>query len=821
MKEKMTFYGRDEELDRLSAGLQCALSGRGQTLFVEGDAGSGKSALIEEFVRQAQQADESLLATLATCDSQTGQSDAYLPFIEILAQLTGDADEFQSEAISETNVGRLGAFVSVATKTIVEEAPDLLGSLIPGGSFIFNAARFSAEKAGWVDKLESARKQAKLEGTIDAERIFQLYTDLLIKFSESVPLVIIVDDLHWVDAASAQLLFHLSRRINHSRILLLGAFRPNDLQLGRNDERHPMAPILNELKRVHGDITLILGDEQEEERRGLVDSLIDTEANELGADFRNQFFQHTQGYPLFSQELLRTLKERGDLVKNDAEQWVVAREIDWSGIPPRVEGVIEERIARLSDDYQELLSIASVQGETFVAGVVSALLELPDRKVLRTLSRELGARHGLVHEVASSRVGGNQIALFRFSHNLFRQYLYHELGVGERMALHAEVGELLESLYEGREADVAPQLAYHFSTAEDWEKAIPYLIVAAKRQYSLGAYADALERLDVARLHVDNLSVDTRDATLLEILVASGGIHQALKGYTHPDVEDAFVKACALTSETLNPVLRAAALYGLWTLRLFNLELDAVDLIGRELETLGEAVDSDLVRMIGYRAIANAQYQLGNLDETVHYVNLVVEHYDPNRVRDYLLQLTYDPKVFSLGLKAWSLAWQGKRDEARATESEMFEWARALDHPASLCVAYLVALELNHSLGDHEAILSSATAMKSLAKEYRLIWYEAFADLFLHWLAALDTTNPDRELALEALTATYREAIAPDGNLLMHSQFSRMLAEALVTHERQQDALDVMQRALAVATEQGEGVYMKLMQTSVDTLSAA
>ena len=111
--------------------------------------------------------------------------------------------------------------------------------------------------------------------------------------------------------------------------------------------------------------------------------------------------------------------------------------------------------------------------------------------------------------------------------------------------------------------------------------------------------------------------------------------------------------------------------------------------------------------------------------------------------------------------------------------------------------------------------------MKSLAQQYRLMWYEAFADLFLHWLAALDTTNLDRESALDAMLATYRDAIAPDGNLLVHSQFSRMLAEALVTHGRQLDALEVMQSALTGATEQGEGVYMELMRTSVESLSAA
>lgn len=812
MSQQNHFFGRKAELEKLGEALADTLAGHGRTVFVEGDAGSGKSALIEAFVGNAQSQSETVLATLATCDSQTGQSDAYLPFIDTLAQLTGEADEFQSDTISETNSGRVGAFVSVATKTIVEEAPNLLGSLIPGGSFIFNAARFSAEKAGWVDKLESARKQAKLEGSIDAERIFQLYTDLLISFSEKVPLILIVDDLHWVDAASAQLLFHLSRRIGGSRILLLGAYRPNDVQLGRGEERHPMAPIINELKRVHGDITVSLIDQKLDERRAFVDALIDASPNDLDESFRKRFFEHTDGYPLFSQELLRALKARGALAQDDDERWFVAEGIDWDSIPPRVEGVIEERVERLGDDFRELLLVASVQGENFVAGVVAELLGEPDRKVLRTLTRELGARHGLVHEVSSTRINGRQVTTFRFSHNLFRQYLYNELGMGERMSLHAEVAELLESLYEGRIAEAASQLAYHFAQAEEWSRAIPYYVRAAARFHTVGAYADALEYLQLALGHIDSVDSDERDALKLEILVATGSIHQALKGYTHPDVEQAFTRACELDDPALDPVHRAAALYGLWTLKLFNLDLDEADRLAREIEQIADESDNDLVRVIAYRAIANGQYQLGELDDTIRYANQVVEHYDPELAPEYLSQLTYDPKVFSLGLRAWSEALAGNLDVARATEAEMFACANELDHPASRCAAFLVALELSHTLGDYERLGDLGELMRDIAAQYRFPWYQAFAEMFLYWTEALAPASDASAEALAAMIKTYHEAVAPDGNLLVHSQFARMHAEALLVQGDAAQALQVIEDGIAICRRQGEGVYLAEME---------
>ena len=452
---------------------------RGKPAFIAGDAGTGKSTLVEAFIERAQERSPDLFATMTTCDSHTGESDPYLPFLETLSQLTGDTNRFKSPQIRKTNKDRLRGFASITTKALIEDAPNLIGSLIPGGSFIVNAVRFSAEKAGWIDRLEVAMKQAKLESRIESEKMFQLYTDLLTTLSQVVKLIVVLDDLQWVDTPSTQLLFHLSRRFANAPIFLIGTYRSNDLAMGRAGERHPMQSVISELKNLHGDIVVELGNESYSERRSFVDSLIDSEPNKLGEDFRESFLKHTKGHPLFSQELLKSFRERDSIVQDDEGSWVEKDEIEWNKLPPRVEGVIEERINRLREDLRETISVASVHGEFFLAQIVARLQEVNDRKLLKTLSRELDKRHGLIKEDETSKVRGQRVTRFHFAHSLFQKYLYNELSVSERINLHSDVGNMMEDLYGERSDDVAVQLAFHFTEAREFEKAIPYYLAAA------------------------------------------------------------------------------------------------------------------------------------------------------------------------------------------------------------------------------------------------------------------------------------------------------------------------------------------------------
>ena len=808
----MSVFCRDAELARLQSLFADALAGRGRVHFIAGEAGSGKSALIEAFVANAQAASDDVLATLTTCDSQTGSADAYLPFLETLAQLTGESDRFQSRTINSTNASRVRGALSITTQAIIEEVPDLIGNFIPGGGVIFHALRISAEKAGWLDKLESARRHTRMEGKIEAEKIFQLYTELLLGLSKHIPLILVFDDLHWVDSPSAQLLFHVARRIDKAKILLLGAYRPNDIELGRNGERHPMATVINELKRVHGDIVLPLGGETPEQRRAMADAMIDAEPNELDDEFRVAFFELTRGHPLFSSELLRSLREQGTLLQGDDGVWRQQGDIDWQRLPPRVEGVIEERINRLEPALQETATLASVQGQSFLTGVVCAMQDIDDRSLLRTLSRELEDRHALVVEGDTLRINQQRVTRFHFAHNLFQQYLYDAISRGERMYLHADVGDALERLYAERRDSVALQLAHHFSRAEEWDRAVPYFITAAKRALKLSSYESALDFLNTALEHVDALPAEHIEAERLEILLAMGGVQQALKGFTHPDVEAVFAQAATLASTASQPILAASALYGLWTAALFRLQLQEAEALGEQIRDIGVNQDEPVARLIASRALANGYYQEGRLAETAEHARQVIGQYEAERIEEYLLLLTYDPKIFCLGLLAWAQALLGELDAAATSRQQMFEAAEELNHPISTCVAHLCALKLAYNLRDMDRVREHATALGEIGREYGFSWYAACGDLFACWAHAMALGEDAGAAEAEALERIYHEGVAPDGNLIFHSQFCRMIAELLLEKAQFAEALSWAERGIRVAKEQREAVYVAELQ---------
>ena len=166
---------------------------------------------------------------------------------------------------------------------------------------------------------------------------------MLAALSQQRALILILDDLHWADSASLNLLFHLARQVADSRVLIVGTYRPDDVALGRLSttsgrvERHPFEPILNEIRRYAGDVVIDLGAAQLAEGRALVDALVDAEPNRLDAAFRQELFARTEGHPLFTVELLRTLEERGDLVKDASGRWVQAA-IAGLGDPSRPRG---------------------------------------------------------------------------------------------------------------------------------------------------------------------------------------------------------------------------------------------------------------------------------------------------------------------------------------------------------------------------------------------------------------------------------------------------------------------------------------------------
>ena len=205
----------------------------------------------------------------------------------------------------------------------------------------------------------------------DREHIHEQYVSFLQRFAAQRPLLIVIDDLHWADAPSISLLFHIARRITAGRLLIVGTSRPADVAMGRGTERHPFDQVLPEFKRYFGDIVLSLDEVDAAHARAFVDAYLDAEPNRLGNDFRAALVQRTGGNPLFVSELLRDMQERDDLRQDREGYWTAAPGLRWDRLPAQVEGVIEERIGRLNAELRDTLACASMEGDSFAAEVVA------------------------------------------------------------------------------------------------------------------------------------------------------------------------------------------------------------------------------------------------------------------------------------------------------------------------------------------------------------------------------------------------------------------------------------------------------------------
>lgn len=495
------FVARESELERLGALLDRAVDGQLSVAFVTGEAGAGKTALVTEFARRAEADHGSLIYAIGECNAQTGEGDPYLPFREILELLSGDTAAALAEgAITEESARRLSGFLRTSARTLTDYGPALIELFVPGSEIAARLGVGLARRLGLSDRFRlGSGAPGDEDGTdvapaaFDQDRIFEQYANVLRHLAAERPLLLVLDDLHWIDQASAGLLFHLCRRIGSAPILILGTYRSAEVELGRSDERHPLSAVLNELRREFGDVWIELDAVGDELGRELVDRLVDQEPNWLGEGFRARLFERTEGHPLFVVELLRSLAERGHLVRDEDGRFVEAADLDWALVPARVEGVIAERVGRIDDGSRRLLTVASVEGEDFTAEIVAAVEDTDGREVMKRLAGPLSKKHRLVSSRGLGRMDGRRLSLFRFRHNLFQTYLYEALDPVERAWLHEEVAAALEGLYGANAGDIAGSLARHYQAAGVPEKALAYLRVAGDQARRVSANEEAAD----------------------------------------------------------------------------------------------------------------------------------------------------------------------------------------------------------------------------------------------------------------------------------------------------------------------------------------
>jgi predicted ATPase/DNA-binding SARP family transcriptional activator len=729
--ERPVFVAREQELNQLRESLEKTLAGEGRVVFVTGEAGSGKTALIGEFLHQVQETHETLVVASGDCNAYTGVGDPYLPFREILELLTGDVEaRWAAGAISREHAMRLWNMLPLATQALVEAGPDLIDTFIQRATLVERASNHSAGPAEWFARLEEYLEHkpstALNPATLHQVDLSEQYTRVLQTLEQVHPLVLVIDDLQWADAGSINLLFHLGRRLAGSHILILGAYRSEEIALGRDGMRHPLEPVINELRRTYGDILINLGQAlQKSDSRAFLDALVDSEPNQFDEPFREMLYQQTLGLPLFTIELLRGLQERGDLTKDGQGRWITGPSLDWETLPARVEAAIQERIDRLPESLQKVLEVASVEGELFTAEVVARVHDSDAGKMLENLSKELDRKHRLVRAQSIQRLGGQLLSRYQFRHILFQKYLYSSLDEIVRAHLHEQVGRALEELYVTQE-DVAANallLARHFEQARISEKAIYYLHEAGYWAVRLSAFQDGIAHLSRGVKLLETLSDSPeRDQLELDLQLTLAIAWQGAEGAQASKVENILTKARNLCEQIGTPAQTVQVLGGLAVLYYVRADYHRAREHAEEALQVAEKTGDPLLETLCHWYLGFIHFILGEFTKTREHLSHVTEFYNPQQHHPKLVYLRgSDAGLGALAYDACNLWCLGFPDQAEERSQQALDLAREIAHPFSLAdVLCFAGCMLKSIQRDGEGLLRDAEELIELSHERNL-----------------------------------------------------------------------------------------------------
>jgi DNA-binding SARP family transcriptional activator/predicted ATPase len=801
------FVAREEEFIRLERFLEDALGGHGKVVFITGDAGSGKTALIQEFAHRAQTTNPDLLVTFGDCNALSGIGDPYLPFREALGVLCGNVEAaYASGLLTREQVQRLWANLPLTIQSMAKDGPDLLNSFTSGSDLLAQGKAYNPHSLGWLRPFEELveRKPIRLaESGPEQADFFNQYTRVLQGIASRRPLLLLLDDLQWADLGSLSLLFHLGRRVDESRILILGAYRPMELSATSDGESHPLLKVAAEFKRNFGDIQIDLEAIDHEQGRRFVDEFLDTEPNRLGENFREALYHRTGGHPLFTIELLRAMEVRGDIVRNQEGQWGEGPSLDWDRLPAKVEGVVEERVNKLDDSLQKLLTVASVEGAEFTAEVLAGVLGLDRKIVVNDLSQELDKRHRLVLAQGVRRLGEERVSIYRFRHTLFETHLYNQLDPVERTNLHEEVGSLLEDLYGEAAEEVSFALARHFDEAGIPDKAVAYYEKAGNRAKQLSANEDAISHLTRA-IELVQTSPDSPERAQRELglQISLGAPLITARGYGASEVNATFTRARELSIMVLDPPQLFPLIYGLRSFYLMRADHETARGIAEQLIAIAEQEGDSSFFLQAHEALGSTLFYLGKFTQAKEHLERGIELYDAKQHQAHAYLYGQDPGVACksyLGLSLWNL---GYPDRALSRIEDAIDLGREQEHPFSLALALDFAASLHVLRREGKAAKGFADEAIEISEQHNFPMWLAMGKILAGWAQAdqVDLSS-GIEMMQEGLDAWQRT-----GATLGQPNFFALLADALGRADRVEEAQQVVAQALQAVQNTEERV---------------
>ena len=669
--------GREEEIALLMRRWQQAKEGEGQVVLVGGEPGIGKSRLTR-VLRERLSQDRHLVLRYQC--SPYHLNSALYPIVEQFERAAG----FNREDTADQRLDKMQTRLVGSGEQIAERAP-LLASLLSLPVDRYPPLNLSPQK--------------------QKEKILEALVGQIEALARQHPLLMLWEDVHWIDATSQELMDLLVPRLRHLPVLVIVTYRPESTPRW-TDQAHVTTLGLNRLGRRQG--------------AELVAKL--TAGKPLPPEVLDQILAHTDGVPLFIEELTKSVLE-SKLLRETGDGYVLEAPLPTLAIPTTLRDSLIARLDRLAP-VRELTQIGACIGREFSYELLAAISPLKGTDLEEALDQL--TKTGLVF-----RRGTPPDALYTFKHALVQDAAYDSLLKSKRAQLHAQIAQVLEQDFHDSVGNEPELLAHHFTQATLNERAVPYWIKAGQRALARVAMTDAVGHLTTALNVNGQLSASVeRDRQELDIRVTLGTAYLASLGWAAEEIAQTLEPARDLALRLGAEDQLVAILWYIGNHHAVRSEYPRALEVIRELDALAQSREDSLPFLIARRAEALWLHWMGDFRTARQAGDRLLQIYDPEKHGQLVQIYNHDPKSDTLlwaGYYLWAL---GYPDQAKQAALEQLVWARRLGHAFNLCWSLIGGTYALVFRGETQLARQWLAEAEAVAREHAMTY---MADVMVPW----------------------------------------------------------------------------------------
>jgi predicted ATPase/class 3 adenylate cyclase len=659
------FVGRDKEMAILREAFEKAKAGSGQVVGIVGEAGVGKSRLLLELRRSLGSQDHTYLEGHCL---HYGGTMAYLPVLDILRSYF-DIQEGDREFLIRKRLEEKTVIVDPKLKSVLPPLQDLLS--------------FKVEDEAYP-KLEPQKKR---------ERIFEAIRDLLIRESQGKPVILAIEDLHWMDKTSEEFLNYFIGFLANARILVILLYRPEYTHQWASRSCYSQIRV--------DQLPLATSAE-------LVRSIL--EEGEVAPDLRDLILNRAAGNPLFMEEFTHTLLENGSIGKKD-HQYVLTRKASEIQVPDTIQGIIAARIDRLDENLKRTMQVASVIGRDFAYRILHTITGMKEE-----LKSHLVNLQGLEFIYEKSLFPELE---YIFKHALIQEVAYNSLLIKRRREIHERIGKAIEEVYADRLEEFYEMLAYHYLMAENWEKAFQYLRLSAEKAHRSYSTHEAFRYYREALKALGRLpDTEQNKRARVDITVPMVTVMVALN---YPEGCLSILEEALSAAEGLGDRPASLQLYSLvgtvhsWAgnnveaLKFIQKAFDEAENLGDEFTALQTAVN-----------LCNVYFNSGEAARLVDVATRAIALMEQTRVASLGPAPEFDMYMMLLDFLGWARSMLGDFDEGERLCGKAISVATEIHSQYSLAMAHVLWAVASTYRGRAESVLVHASEAKGICEKAQI-----------------------------------------------------------------------------------------------------